>query len=104
MFATPFTAFHTLLSLAAIVTGACVMSMLVKNRRPDVWTLAFLATMIATDVTGFMFPFTKLLPSHYTGIAVAGAASRSRCSRTTAFISPARGAGSTPSPWGSRSI
>ena len=22
----------------------------------------------ATDVTGFMFPFTKLLPSHYTGI------------------------------------
>jgi len=24
--------------------------------------------MIATDVTGFMFPFSKLLPSHYTGI------------------------------------
>ena len=68
MFATPFTGFHTLLSLAAIITGACVMSMLVKNRRPDICTLAFLATMIATDVTGFMFPFTKLLPSHITGI------------------------------------
>ena len=68
MFATPFTAFHTLLSLAAIITGACVMSMLVRNRRPDVWTLAFLATMIATDVTGFLFPFTRLLPSHFTGI------------------------------------
>ena len=68
MFATPFTAFHTLLSLAAIVAGACVMSMLVKNRRPDAWTLTFLATMIATDVTGFMFPFDKLLPSHYTGM------------------------------------
>jgi hypothetical protein len=52
----------------AIVAGACVMMMLVKNRRPDVWTLAFLVTMIATDVTGFMFAFTKLLPSHYTGI------------------------------------
>ena len=39
MFATPFTTFHVLLSLAAIVTGACVIAMLVNNRRPDVWTL-----------------------------------------------------------------
>ena len=68
MFATPFTTFHTLLSLAAIVTGACVIAMLVKDRRPDLWTLGFFVTMIATDVTGFMFSFTKLLPSHYTGI------------------------------------
>src|SRR4051812_27571384 len=68
MFATPFTAFHTLLSLMAIVAGALAMSMLVQNRRPDVWTLTFLASMIATDVTGFMFPFDKLLPSHYTGM------------------------------------
>ena len=68
MFATPFTAFHTLLSLAAIVAGAFVMSMLLQKRRPDAWTLTFLATMIATDVTGFMFPFDKLLPSHYTGM------------------------------------
>ena len=68
MFATPFTTFHTLLSLAAIVAGAFVMVMLVKNRRPDIWTLGFFVTMIATDVTGFMFPFTKLLPSHITGI------------------------------------
>jgi hypothetical protein len=68
MFATPFTAFHTLLSLAAIVAGAFVIAMLVKARRPDVWTLTFLATMVATDVTGFMFPFTRLLPSHITAI------------------------------------
>ena len=68
MFATPFTAFHTILSLVAIVAGAFVMMMLVKNRRPDIWTLIFLVTMIATDVTGFMFPFSKLLPSHITGI------------------------------------
>ena len=68
MFATPFTAFHTILSLVAIVAGAFVMTMLVKNRRPDIWTLIFLVTMIATDVTGFMFPFTTLLPSHKVGI------------------------------------
>src|SRR4051812_43487066 len=68
MFATPFTAFHTLLSLAAIVAGAFVMAMLVQNRRPHIWTLTFLITMVATDVTGFLFSFTKLLPSHITGI------------------------------------
>jgi hypothetical protein len=68
MFATPFTTFHTLLSLAAIVTGAGVIAMLLKNRRADLWALAFFVTMIATDVTGFMFAFSKLLPSHYTAI------------------------------------
>jgi hypothetical protein len=68
MFATPFTAFHTILSLVAIVAGAFVMMMLVKNRRPGICTVTFLVTMIATDVTGFMFPFTKLLPSHMVGI------------------------------------
>ena len=68
MFATPFTAFHTTLSLVAIVAGVFVMMMLVKNRRPDIWTLTFLISMIATDVTGFMFPFTALLPSHKVGI------------------------------------
>lgn len=68
MFATPFTAFHTLLSFAALFTGAGVIQMMINGRRPDVWTLGFLVTMIATDVTGFLFPFSKLLPSHYTGI------------------------------------
>jgi hypothetical protein len=68
MFATPFTSIHTILSLVAIVTGTCVMAMLVKNRRPDVWTAVFFMTMVATDLTGFGFPFTKLLPSHIVGI------------------------------------
>ena len=68
MFATPAITFHTLLSLVAILAGIFVMSMLVKDRRPDVWTLVFLVTMIATDVTGFLLPAPKLLPSHITGI------------------------------------
>jgi hypothetical protein len=68
MFATPAVTFHALLSLVAILAGIFVMSMLVKNRRPDVWTLLFLVTMIATDVTGFLLPAPKLLPSHITGI------------------------------------
>ena len=65
---TAFTWFHTLLSVVALVTGICVMAMLIRNRRPDLWTVAFLFTMIATDVTGFLFPFSKLLPSHILGI------------------------------------
>ena len=68
MFATPAVTFHTLLSLVAILAGIFVMSMLVKNRRPDIWTLTFLVTMVATDVTGFLLPAPKLLPSHITGI------------------------------------
>ena len=69
MFATPAIAFHTVLSLIAIVSGACVMIALVKNRRPNMCTLLFLVTMIATDVTGFLLPAPKFpLPSHITGI------------------------------------
>jgi hypothetical protein len=72
MFATPFTSFHTILSLIALVTGAGVIHMLLKNRHPDLWTVTFLFTMIATDVTGFMFPFQKLLPSHQVAILSLG--------------------------------
>jgi hypothetical protein len=65
---TAFTWFHTALSVLALISGACVMAMLINNRRPDLWTVTFLLTMIATDLTGFGFTFTRLLPSHYTGI------------------------------------
>jgi hypothetical protein len=69
MFATPAIAFHTILSLIAIVAGACVMSALIKNRRPGMCTLLFLVTMIATNGTGFLLPAPKFpLPSHITGI------------------------------------
>lgn len=68
MFATPAIAFHTILSLIAIGTGACVILALAKGGRPGYSTLAFLASMIATDVTGFLLPAPKLLPSHIFGI------------------------------------
>ena len=68
MFATPAIAFHTILSLIAIGTGACVILCLAKGKGPGWSTLAFLITMIATDVTGFLLPAPKLLPSHITGI------------------------------------
>ena len=68
MFATGPIAFHTILSLIAIGTGACVILAMSKGRSPGWCTLAFLITMILTDVTGFLLPAPKLLPSHITGI------------------------------------
>jgi hypothetical protein len=68
MFATPAIAFHTILSLIAIGTGACVILCMSNGSRPGYSTLAFLITMVATDVTGFFLPAPKLLPSHITGI------------------------------------
>jgi hypothetical protein len=72
MFATPAISFHVILSLIAIGTGGCVMLALARGARPGYCTLAFLATMIATDVTGFFLPATQLLPSHITGIISLG--------------------------------
>ena len=68
MFATPFTAIHTILSLIAIVAGIGVMAMLLTNRKPNIGTLVFLVAAIATSLTGFLFPFTKFLPSHGVGV------------------------------------
>jgi hypothetical protein len=41
---------------------------LVAGKRLDGWTVVFLATTVATSVTGFGFPFDHLLPSHKVGI------------------------------------
>ena len=64
---TPFTFFHVLLSLVGIFSGVVVVLGLMTARRLDGWTLVFLVTTLATSITGFMFPFHKLLPSHILG-------------------------------------
>ena len=63
-----FTLVHVLLSLVGIVAGLVVMFGLVAEKRLDGWTVVFLATTVATSVTGFGFPFDHLLPSHKVGI------------------------------------
>jgi hypothetical protein len=65
---TTFTLFHVLLSLVGIATGFVVVFGLITAERLDRWTAVFLATTIATSLTGFLFPFHKLLPSHVIGI------------------------------------
>jgi hypothetical protein len=63
-----FTTVHVIISLIAIVSGIIVMfGLLGSNRRPGT-TAIFLLFTILTSVTGFLFPFEKLLPSHMIGI------------------------------------
>jgi len=63
-----FTQFHVLISLLGIVSGFVVVYGMLTGDPMAGWTVFFLATTIATSVTGFMFPFQKLLPSHIVGI------------------------------------
>jgi hypothetical protein len=63
-----FTFVHVALSLVGIGSGFVVMYGLLTGRRLHGWTTLFLATTVATSVTGFGFPFDHLLPSHKVGI------------------------------------
>ena len=63
-----FTLVHVLLSLVGIGSGVVVMFGLLARKPLDGWTALFLATTVATSVTGFGFPVDHLLPSHKVGI------------------------------------
>jgi len=62
-----YTLVHVLISLAGIASGFVVLAGLVTGKQFDRWTAVFLATTVATSVTGFGFPFERLLPSHIVG-------------------------------------
>jgi hypothetical protein len=68
MFLAVYTLLHVGISLAGIGSGLIVLFGLLKGRRLDRWTLLFLASTVATSVTGFGFPFQRFLPSHAVGI------------------------------------
>jgi hypothetical protein len=63
-----FTTLHVTLSLLGIASGVVVLIGMLVGRQLEGLTAFFLATTILTSVTGFFFPFTKLLPSHVVGI------------------------------------
>lgn len=63
-----FTFVHVWLSLVGIGSGLVVLVGLLGGKRRDGWTALFLATTVATSVTGFGFTFDHLLPSHKVGI------------------------------------
>ena len=63
-----FTLVHVVISLTGIGSGLLVMYGLLMGKRLDGATAIFLASTVATSVTGFGFPFDHLLPSHDVGI------------------------------------
>jgi len=65
---TALTSVHVVLSLAGIGSGFIVVFGLIAAKRLDGLTALFLASTVATSLTGFLFPFHKLLPSHVVGI------------------------------------
>lgn len=68
MILSAYTVFHVILSLIGIGTGFVVLFGLLTAKRFDNWTGWFLATTLATSVTGFLFPFHGFLPSYVVGI------------------------------------
>jgi len=63
-----FTLFHVVLSLVGIGAGFVVIFGLIAAKQLNRWTVVFLSTTVATSLTGFLFPFHKLLPSHVVGV------------------------------------
>lgn len=63
-----FTAVHVVLSLLGIASGLLVVYGLLTGKRFDGATAIFLLTTVLTSVTGFLFPFVRLLPSHILGV------------------------------------
>jgi hypothetical protein len=63
-----FTLLHVVISLVAIGAGVVVLLGMLGSNRLAGWTALFLATTVLTSATGFLFPFTRLLPSHMVGI------------------------------------
>jgi hypothetical protein len=63
-----FTLVHVLLSLVGIGSGVLVAYGMLLGKRFDGATAIFLLTTVLTSLTGFLFPFEHLLPSHVVGI------------------------------------
>jgi hypothetical protein len=63
-----FTMVHVIISLIGIVSGIIVMFGMLGSRKMPGLTAIFLLSTILTSATGFLFPFTQLLPSHMIAI------------------------------------
>lgn len=62
-----FTVVHVVISLIGIASGIAVLLGMLNDKKLESATALFLATTVLTSVTGFMFPFSQLLPSHVVG-------------------------------------
>ena len=63
-----FTRLHVVLSLIGLLAGLVVVLAMLADKRLPGWTVLFLASTALTSLTGFLFPFSHLLPSHVVGL------------------------------------
>jgi hypothetical protein len=63
-----FTQFHVIISLMGIGVGIIVLLGMLQAMRLPKLTALFLATTVATSVTGFMFPFASFGPPEIVGV------------------------------------
>jgi hypothetical protein len=63
-----YTILHVIISLVGIGTGLVVLFGMIAGQRLNGWTFWFLLTTVLTSLTGFGFPFDRLLPSHILAI------------------------------------
>ncbi len=59
---------HVVISIVMLVAGIVVVNGLLRGRDAGRWTTVFLVFTFATNASGFVFPFVKLLPSHITAV------------------------------------
>jgi hypothetical protein len=62
-----FTLIHVLISVIGILSGLVAVGGLIAGVRLRGWIALFLLTTVLTDITGYGFPFTTILPSHIVG-------------------------------------
>jgi hypothetical protein len=63
-----FTLVHVVISLIGIFTGLIVVLGMLGGKRLDALTAIFLATTVATSVTGFGYPIHHFGPPHIVGV------------------------------------
>jgi len=63
-----FTLIHVLISLAGIGSGFMVIFGFLNGKALAGWNTIFFTTSLLTSLTGFFFPFERLLPSHILGL------------------------------------
>ena len=63
-----FTMLHTIISLIGIASGVIAVAGMLGSSRLNGWTTLFLVTTALTTITGFLFPFTEIFPSHIVGV------------------------------------
>jgi hypothetical protein len=61
------TLIHVLITVVAAMSGTVVARDMLVSRVDKTWTALFLTFTVLTSATGFLFPFTKILPAHIVG-------------------------------------